>query len=115
MSDFSLTSVTAPVASYPLSSTTSLLTNPMESGAGGNGSTNVDAVSRDFEAVFLSQMMEQMFSGDELTDFFGGGSTGEIYKSYMVNEYGKIMANAGGIGIASQVKQELLKLQEIGS
>jgi hypothetical protein len=30
-----------------------------------------------------------------------------------MNEYGKSMAKAGGIGIAEQVKKELLKLQEV--
>ncbi len=79
----------------------------------GTGSQQVDAVSKDFEAVFLSQMMQQMFAGDDITNFFGGGSTGEIYKSYLLNEYGKSMAQAGGIGIASVVKQELLKTQEV--
>ncbi len=74
---------------------------------------NIDAVSKDFEAVFLSQMMSQMFSGDSITGFFGGGTSGEVYKSYMLNEYGKVMAQAGGIGIATQVKRELLALQEV--
>lgn len=83
-----------------------------------NGGQNVpmsriDAVSQDFEAVFLSQMMGAMFSGDEMTDFFGGGSTGEIYKSFMMDAYGKSLAKAGGVGIAEQVKKELLKLQEV--
>ena len=86
---------------------------------GGRGSTdpakNIDAVSQDFEAVFLSQMLSSMFSGEEFTSFFGGGTSGDIYKSFMMNEYGKVLAQSGGIGIASQVKQELLKLQEITS
>ena len=78
-----------------------------------SGTQNIDSVSTDFEAVFLTQMMQQMFSGDELTNFFGGGTTGEVYKSYLLNEYGKMIAKSGGVGIAAQVKQELMKLQEI--
>jgi Rod binding domain-containing protein len=81
---------------------------------GANGQ-NVDTVSTDFEAVFLTQMMQQMFAGDDLTNFFGGGTAGDVYKSYLLNEYGKLMAQAGGVGIAAQVKQELLKLQEVKS
>ena len=80
-----------------------------------NASQNVDAVSKDFEAVFLSQMLGAMFSGDAATSFFGGGTAGDVTKSYFMNEYGKAMANAGGIGIAASVKQELLKLQEVAS
>lgn len=77
------------------------------------GSQDIDKLSTDFEAVFLSQMMGAMFSGDEITAYFGGGTAGEIYKSFLMDQYGKAMAQAGGIGIATQVKKELLKLQEV--
>jgi Rod binding domain-containing protein len=60
----------------------------------------IDSTAKDFEAVFL-------------TSYFGKGSAGEIYKSFLMNEYGKSVANAGGIGIADTVKQELLRLQEV--
>jgi Rod binding domain-containing protein len=80
-----------------------------------SGTQKVDAVATDFEAVFLTQMLSAMFSGDDMTSFFGGGSTGEIYKGYLMNEFGKAMAKSGGIGIAAQVKQELLSLQEVKS
>lgn len=73
----------------------------------------IDAVSKDFEAVFLTQMMSGMFSGEELTEFFGGGTAGDIYKGLLMNEYGKAIAQSGGIGIAQQIKKELLKLQEM--
>lgn len=82
--------------------------------AGGENANNIDSVSKDFEAVFLSQMMGAMFSGDEVTNYFGSGTAGEVYKSTLLNEYGKMIAQSGGIGIAAQVKQELLKLQETG-
>jgi peptidoglycan hydrolase FlgJ len=72
----------------------------------------IDAASKDFEALFLSEMLKGMFSGEELTEFAGGGNIGEIYKSLLVTEYGKAIASSGGIGIAKQIKQELLKLQE---
>jgi len=113
-------SLVTSAASAPPSSPPSLLLDdtdatgaqPALSQTDANGQ-DIDTVSTDFEAVFLTQMMQQMFAGDELTNFFGGGTPGEIYKSYLLNEYGKLMAKAGGIGIAAQVKQELLKLQEI--
>ena len=72
----------------------------------------IDQASQDFESMFLSQMLEQMF-GDSLgTESFGDEETHEIYKGLMVDEYGKIITKNGGIGIAGFVKQELLKLQE---
>lgn len=74
---------------------------------------DVDSIARDFEAVFISQMMEHMFAGEEANSYFGAGASGDIYKGFLMNEYGKSIANAGGIGIASTVKQELLKMQEV--
>jgi Rod binding domain-containing protein len=107
MTDLSLITPTTPYAQTAAQSS-------LVAGAGSaDPDQNIDAVSKDFEAVFLSQMMEAMFSGDDLTNFFGGGATGDIYKSYLLDQYGKIMASAGGIGIAASVKQELLKMQEV--
>jgi len=85
--------------------------SPVQSAQGGQG--DVDAVSKDFEAVFLSQMMGQMFTGDDVNSYFGGGTAGEVYKSYLMNEYGKLMAQQGGVGIAASVKQTLLQMQEV--
>ena len=78
-------------------------------------SKDIDAIAKDFEAVFLSQMLSNMFAGEEANSFFGKGSTGDIYKSFLMNEYGKSISNAGGIGIADTVKQELLKMQEVAT
>jgi Rod binding domain-containing protein len=109
MSDASLLS---PITPYTQATTQ---TTPSGSASGMNSAQNIDAVSKDFEAVFLSQMMGAMFEGEDTTAFFGGGTTGDVYKSYLLNEYGKVMASVGGVGIAAQVKQELLKMQEVGA
>ena len=67
-----------------------------------------------FEAVFLSQMLTHMFSGIKADKLFGGGSAEETYRTLMVQEYGKILAKAGGVGIADAVLKEILTLQEVG-
>ncbi len=72
-----------------------------------------EKVSKDFESMFISQMTEQMFGESSGQSAFGTGDTDEIYKGLMVQEYGKIMTQAGGIGIASYVKRELLRMQEV--
>lgn len=75
----------------------------------------MNAVSKDFEAMFLSQMLEQMF-GDSVGDsMFGDEQSKEVYQTLMVNEYGKQIAASGGIGIASYIKRELLALQEVNA
>lgn len=73
----------------------------------------VDAVAREYEAVFLGQMLQHMYSGIPTDPMFGGGNAEKIYRSMMVDEYGKVFARAGGIGLADHIKQELLKLQEV--
>lgn len=73
----------------------------------------IDKSAEDFEAMFLTQMMQPMFEGISTDGVTGGGQSEEIYRSFLLDEYGKLMARAGGIGIADHVKRELLKLQEV--
>lgn len=70
-------------------------------------------VAEDFEAVFLSQMMEPMFKGISTDGIFGGGQGDKIFRSLLIQEYGKIMARAGGVGLADAVMKQILKAQEM--
>jgi Rod binding domain-containing protein len=67
--------------------------------------------AEEFEAVFLSQMMAHMFSGIEVDPTFGGGKGEEMFRSMMVEEYGKNFVDKGGIGIADQVQAKLIEMQ----
>jgi flagellar protein FlgJ len=70
------------------------------------------AAARDFEAVFLNTMFQQMYTGINGEGPFGGsGSTG-VWRSLLTQEYAKSFAKAGGIGIASEVYRSLLAQQE---
>jgi Rod binding domain-containing protein len=71
------------------------------------------AAAEDFEAFFLSQVFEQMFAGVEPDPMFGGGEGESVFRSLMLQEYGKAVARTGGIGIADAVQKEILKLQEV--
>ena len=68
--------------------------------------------AEDFEAVFLSQMLSHMFAGVETGGPFSGGHAEEVFQSVMVEEYGKMMARSGGVGIADSVMSEILRMQE---
>ena len=72
-----------------------------------------EATAHDFESLFISQMVEQMFGESIGSDAFGSEDTDEVYKGLMVQEYGKMITQSGGIGIADYVKRELLKQQEM--
>ncbi len=73
----------------------------------------VERVAAEFESQFLGQIMENMFSTVDTNGFLDGGDAEETYRSMMINEYGKLMSKAGGIGIAAHVKQEMLRMQEV--
>ena len=69
-------------------------------------------VAQDFEAMFLSEMLKPMFEGIKPDPVFGGGKGEEVFQGFMIDKYGKMMSERGGIGIADAVKNELVKLQE---
>ncbi len=69
--------------------------------------------ARDFESMFLSTFVQEMFSGIETDGPFGGGHSEEIYRSMMAEQYADTIARSGGIGLADQVYTEILKAQQI--
>jgi flagellar protein FlgJ len=68
--------------------------------------------AEEFEAVFLSSIMQTLFSGVATDSVFGGGQTESVYRSMLLQEYGKAATQRGGIGIADAVQREMLRLQE---
>lgn len=66
-----------------------------------------------FEAMFISQMFNHMFSGIKTDGMFGGGHSEGIFRSMQAEEYAKATTKAGGIGVADAVYRELLKFQEV--
>ena len=78
-----------------------------------NNNEKIREVAENFEAFFLGQMLQPMFSSIEPAKPFGGGHAEKIWKSLMVDEVGKSMAKNGGIGIANMIQRDLLKMQEV--
>ena len=76
-------------------------------------SNAVGEASEEFEAIFLSQMLAPMFETVDEDPLFGGGPGESMYRSLLVQEYGEILAQTGGVGLADQLQQELIRLQEI--
>jgi len=69
---------------------------------------------RKFEAMFLSQMMKPIFDTLPTDGWFGGGQGEEMFRSMLVDNYAKAMANHGnGLGIAPAITKSLLKAQEV--
>ena len=68
-----------------------------------------------FEAVFATQMLQPMFEEISTDGLFGGGQGENVFRSLLVQEFGEIIAERGGFGIADSVARELLKAQEAQS
>jgi Rod binding domain-containing protein len=68
--------------------------------------------AQDFEAVFASQMMQQMFDSIHTDAMFGGGNGEDMFRPMLIDEYGKQIAKHGGLGIAEAVMHTLLSAQE---
>lgn len=68
--------------------------------------------AEDFEAVFLTEMFRPLFESVDVDPVFGGGKGEEVFRGFMVQEYGKLIAKQGGVGLSQQVMQELLRTQE---
>jgi Rod binding domain-containing protein len=68
--------------------------------------------AQDFEGFFLSQVFENMYAGVGTDSLFGGGNAETVYRSLLLQEYSKVAAKAGGVGIADAVQREILRAQE---
>ena len=68
-------------------------------------------VAEDFEASFVSQMLQPMFAGLETDGPFGGGQGEATWRSFLVDEMAKQVVRAGGLGLADRVMGEMLRMQ----
>lgn len=72
----------------------------------------VEEAAQEFEAVFIGEMLKPMFEGIETDNMFGGGKGEEVFRGMMITEYGKMIAQNGGIGLADHIKETMIQLQE---
>ena len=73
------------------------------------------AAAQDFEAMFLNSVFQEMFTGIDGDGPFGGSGSLKVWRSFLTDQYSKSFAKAGGIGIAADVYQELLRQQGVSA
>jgi peptidoglycan hydrolase FlgJ len=71
--------------------------------------------SQNFEAMFLGNMFQEMFTGIDGDGPFGGKGALKVWRSFMTDQFAKSFAKAGGIGLAPQVYKALLKEQGLSA
>lgn len=71
------------------------------------------ASAKEYEAVFVSQMMGIMFQNVDFNPMGAENSTaGDTYKSMLMDQYGKSIARQGnGIGLSDPLYKSLLQTQ----
>ena len=98
-----------------LDSKTSQAAKKVKESNGDLDMAKIEETAREFEAVFIAEMMKPMFDGIKTDGPFGGGKGEEIFRNMMVEEYGKLLSQTGGIGIASEVKEQMIRMQQEAS
>lgn len=70
-----------------------------------------DKVAKEFEAMLVGQLMESMFAGMRESPLFGGGGPAEKpWRSMLLQEYGKAIAESGTLGIGKMTHDEIARL-----
>ncbi len=108
-----LASASATLPNAAFESVTQTLANRASPLEGRIAPSEARKAAESFEAFFISQMLADMFAGLETDPLFGGGPGETIFRSLMIDEYGKSLASTGGVGITDSVLGEILRLQEI--
>jgi Rod binding domain-containing protein len=63
---------------------------------------DLHAVAESFEATFLAEMLQ--YTGlNAMPSGFGGGPGEEAFSSLLTEQYAKLLAERGGIGLAERV------------
>ncbi len=71
----------------------------------------IERSASEFEAAFLSSMLNTLFQGVQAPDPFGGGSGEETFRSFLNEAFSRTMTRAGGVGLSDAVAREMLTLQ----
>lgn len=79
---------------------------------GGADLAKTKEAAQQFEAMFVGQMLQHMWAGVDVDPEFGGGHGEEMWRSMLIDQYGKEIAKSGKLGIADSVMREMLKSQE---
>ena len=75
-----------------------------------NSPEEVEKAAKEYEAVAVTKMLQQMYSDVKIDPLFGNKNTESIYKDMLLNEYGKLVADNGGIGLAKALTKDVQKM-----
>lgn len=68
-------------------------------------------VAKEFEAAFLGQMLQPMFTNVDAASPFGGGAAEQTFRPMLINEFANALSAKGGVGVADAVLREMVRIQ----
>jgi Rod binding domain-containing protein len=102
---------TPPLALPPLAGAAGQVTRP----ANATSEARQRQVALEFEGQVLGALLQPMFEGVRDGGSFGGGAGESQWQPMLVNEFGKALARAGGVGLADEVIGALRRIQDEGT
>jgi Rod binding domain-containing protein len=72
----------------------------------------IEKSAKEFEGMFLSEMVSHMFDTVAVDPMFGGGEGEETWRGMLVDEYSKHIVQNGGIGLSDAIKIQMIQMQE---
>jgi Rod binding domain-containing protein len=70
----------------------------------GDSPEKLEEVAREFESLFVKQMLDSMRSSlDTESDMLHGGFAQDVFEDMLYDEYAQIMAKSGDYGIAGLI------------
>lgn len=97
---------------FSLPDSSALLSTPSLQARRVNSQAKAAAQGKEFESVFLGQVLNSLTQGLGEKTGFDGGSAEQQWRSILNEHVGRAVAAKGGVGIASAVARELLRNQE---
>jgi len=75
--------------------------------APGADAARLKAAAQEFEAVLISKLLEGVGPTPGVVGI--GGAAGDVYGSFLRDEYARLIARSGGLGLAASIERTLLE------
>jgi len=75
-----------------------------------NSNEQLEQTAKDFESIAITKMLQNMYEGVKVDPLFNSNSSEGIYKDLLLIEYGKIISENGGIGLADSILRDMEKM-----